>query len=449
MKDLTKWQWVLVQTARRLWVRAALIGCLGVGAAILASVVDQKLPINLGIDISAEAIDSILSIIATSMLAVTTFSLSVMTSAYQSATSNATPRASKLLIQDNISQTVLSTFVGSFLFSIVGLIVLKTGAYGPEGRVVLFSVTIIVISLIVVSLLRWIDYLTELGRVENAADRVEQAARNAFLLRMKTPYLGGRPLNDKTSIPLSAKAVYPTKSGYIQHVDMSHLSDCTANSHTDIYLVATPGSFVFPDTPLAYVHTNQTDEDGHDLEALCKSVQKALTIENERTFDQDPRFGLCVLSEIGTRALSPGINDSGTAIDVIGRLTRLMHLWAERDDIVPDETDDRQQGDVKYSNIFVPPLTSSDLFDDAFNLIARDGRSQIEVQLRLRKNLKRLSRIGDQAFKDAAFVQAARAMKRAEIGLEIEDDKERLASIIMNDEAASDAAEQTTAASSQ
>nr|WP_114009198.1 DUF2254 domain-containing protein [Cohaesibacter intestini] len=428
---MTKWQWVLLQTARRLWVRAALIGALGVAAAILATLAETVVPWELGVDIRAEAVDSILSIIASSMLAVTTFSLSVMTSAYQSATSNATPRATKLLIQDNISQTVLSTFVGSFLFSIVGLIVLKTGAYGPQGRAVLFAVTIIVIALIVVSLLRWIDYLTQLGRVENAADQVEEATRTALQSRLATPYLGSNPLREDTVIPSDAVSVYPSRIGYIQHIDMPHLSACIGEREAAIYFLVDPGSFVFPDTPMARFHISQTGTDRDDMDRLCSAIQKAVIIKDERSFDQDPRFGLCVLSEIGMRALSPGINDPGTAIDVIGRLTRLLHVWAKRGCGDRDEGSIGGEGHAVYDNIFVPPLTSADLFDDAFNLLARDGDKQIEVQLRLRKSLKALSRLGDHAFRRAAQEQAALALKRAQAGLVIEDDKARLEAIVM------------------
>ncbi|WP_404987401.1 DUF2254 family protein [Caballeronia sp. LZ043] len=65
-----------------------------------------------------------------------------MTSAYGSATNNVTPRAILLLIQGSVTQNALSTFVGSFLFSMVALVVLKVGVYGPQGRSVLFMMTI-------------------------------------------------------------------------------------------------------------------------------------------------------------------------------------------------------------------------------------------------------------------------------------------------------------------
>ena len=113
------------------------------------------------------------------MLAVTTFSLSTMVSAYSAATSNVTPRATKLLMEDSTTQNVLATFVGSFLFSLVGIIALSTGAYGDGGRVVLFASRSCVIGLIVVTLLRWIDHLSRLGRVtrDDGAGRARDRRR--------------------------------------------------------------------------------------------------------------------------------------------------------------------------------------------------------------------------------------------------------------------------------
>lgn len=113
----------------------------------------------------AEAVDNILNILASSMLAVTTFSLSIMVAAYGSATTNVTPRATRLVVEDVTTQNVLATFIGSFLFSLVGIVALNMGAYGERGRVILFIVTLVVIALIIFTLLRWIQHLTSLGRV--------------------------------------------------------------------------------------------------------------------------------------------------------------------------------------------------------------------------------------------------------------------------------------------
>ena len=167
---ISKWQWLLAQLTRTLWIRATLYVVLALAAALLAVLIERLLPGPLPVDIGADAVDRILDILASSMLAVTTFSLSVMVAAYSTATSNVTPRATRLLMQDTTTQNVLGTFIGAFLFSLVGLVALSTGAYGESGRVVLFAITLLVIALIVVTILRWIDHLSRFGRVGDTTE---------------------------------------------------------------------------------------------------------------------------------------------------------------------------------------------------------------------------------------------------------------------------------------
>ncbi|MGB0747560.1 MAG: DUF2254 domain-containing protein [Magnetospiraceae bacterium] len=419
---MSKWQWVLLQISRLLWVRAAIIGALGIGAAVLAALTEAYQPGNLNFTIGADAVDSLLSIIASSMLAVTTFSLSVMTSAFGAAANNVTPRATKLLVQDRLTQNVLSTFLGSFLFSIVGLVVLKARAYGPEGRAVLFLFTIFVIALIVVSLLRWIDHLTRLGRVGETTDRVEQATRDAITQRLEKPFLGGCARTEEKQHPESAIAIAAHSTGYVQNIDLVELSACAKDVGATVFLEVIPGAFVFLKAPLAWIDLPQ--EEGHKVARakLLEVAQRAITIGEERNFDQDPRFGFCVLSEIASRALSPAINDSGTAIDVIGRATRLLLLWSEGSVEV-------NEANPPYPDIHVPTLKIDDIFEDAFGTLARDGAAQVEVQLRLRKSLKALSQVGGADFRNAAHRQAALALKRAESALPLEEDTERLRAV--------------------
>lgn len=416
---MSRWQWMLLQLTRQLWFRATLIGALGVVAAILATVAQRFLPWEIPFNVGVDAVDGILAILASSMLAVTTFSLSVMTAAYSAATSNVTPRATKLLMQDSVTQNVLSTFIGSFLFSIVGIVVLQTGAYGDQGRAVLFVVTVGVILLIVVALLRWINYLVRLGRVGETTDLVEKATCEALRTRLEHPCLGGRRSHEPQSgVPAGVTVIETAATGYVQHVDMKRLSECCDEAGADLVVAAVPGNFVYRGSCLAWLRGDLA-EGAEARQALCEKIRKAFSIDTERSFDQDPRFGLIVLSEIALRALSPALNDPGTAIDVIGRNVRLLTLWAEG-------RNEPSYDDILYPRVHVPALSTADLFDDAFGLIARDGAARIEVQLRLRKALLALARMGDAAFQAAARHQAQLALERAESALATEHDRARL-----------------------
>lgn len=396
--------WRLSRLLRRIWFRSSLFSLLAVATALFAIVVEPYIPGDLRARIGADAVDNILGIIASSMLTVTTFSLSTMVSAYGAATSNVTPRATRLVMEDSTTQNVLATFIGSFLFSLVGIIALSAGAYGGSGRVVLFIVTIGVIVLITVTLLRWIDHLSRLGRVTETTARVEEAATRAMREWIDNPYLGGQ---SGVEIPVGARPVHDERIGYVQHLDIGALDRLAEKATGRIHVVALPGAFIAPNEPIAWF-------DGAGFADDCKdAIRACFTVEDVRSFDQDPRFGASVLAEIASRALSPAVNDPGTAIDVIGRAVRLLALWAES----------RSDASVDYERVHVPAVTIDDLLDDLFTPIARDGAALVEVGIRLQKALATLARLNSQALTAGAERHSRLALARAEAALMLEEDK--------------------------
>lgn len=107
---ISRWSWLLRQLKRRLWFRASLLSVLAVATALAAILLEPFIPRDLSARIGAQAVDDILNILASSLLAVTIFSLSTAVSAYSAATSSVSPRATKLLIEDVTTQNVLATF---------------------------------------------------------------------------------------------------------------------------------------------------------------------------------------------------------------------------------------------------------------------------------------------------------------------------------------------------
>lgn len=372
---LKRWQWQIARLLSVMWVRAALFSLAAVAAALLALVVKPRVPEDLALSIGADAVDKILTITASSMLAVTTFSLSSVIAAYGSASASATPRATQLLMRDSSTQNMLATFIGSFLFSVVGIIALSTGLYGAQGRVVMFAVTLAMVVLVVYTLLMWINHLMKFGRLGEVIERLEQATLEALSVRLAHPYLGGQALLDEAQIPETAKAVVSPITGYVQFVDIQALGALSASEDQAIYLMAPPGTFIYPGMPLAYCQ-------GLEPEAL-EAVLGWFELGKERSFEQDPRFGVQVLTEVASRGLSSAVNDLGTPIGIIGRGVRLFHHYAcERANTLPVEQ--------HCQRVFVPPISDDDLFDDFFRPIARDGAGLLEIHVRLQKALHTL-----------------------------------------------------------
>lgn len=405
---IERWKLFLLRISRRPWFRASLYSIMGVATALVALAVAPYIPDEVPTKIGSDAVDNILGVLASSMLAVTTFSLSIMGSAYASATSNVTPRAISLLVEDPTTQRTLSTFIGSFIFSLVGIIALSTGLYGEKGRVVLFAATIVVVVLVLYVLLRWIDLLTGLGRVADTTARVEKAATQALCQRMAQPFLGGCQLEVDPKVLPGARPLYAQQVGFVQHVDMPALGKLTESQACTVYICVLPGVFVEPTVPIAW---------SVGIDAECDdALRAAFVIGAQRTFDRDPRFGITVMAEIASRALSPGINDQGTAIDVIGRGVRVLsHLSRPTPPEAP-----------AFARVYAPGLSVAAMFNDFFSPIARDGAAIVEVGVCLQQALASLGRIGDAAVEVAANHQAELALKRAEAGLALPEDSQRV-----------------------
>jgi uncharacterized membrane protein len=313
------------------------------------------------------------------------------------------------VIADDVSQNALSTFIGAFIFSIVALTTLKNEYFGTAGLFILFTLTAAVFGAVIVTFVHWVDRIARLGRLGSTIDKVEQAAAAALARRRNAPTLSGVP----TQSPARGRPVFADRVGYVQHIDIASLQAWAAAHGARVVIAALPGVFATRDRALAYVN----DASGSQRPPDSGPVADSFEIGHDRRFDDDPRFGLVVLSEVASRALSPAVNDPGTAIGIIGSFVRLFDVWGQPPAVAaePNSTCDR---------IEVPAISVRDMFDDAFTSIARDGATMVEVSLRLQKALRSLAVNGDSELRDAARHHARLALARARHGLTLPEDLE-------------------------
>lgn len=394
----------------RLWVRIAFISVMSLVAILVARITDPYLPEGLMGVLGADAVNRLLEIIANSMLAVTTFSLTVMVSVFRSASTQWTPRVHRLMLDDKVTQNTLAAFVGAYIYALSSIILLEAKVFKADQVVVLFFFTIGILAIIIVSIVRWIVHLQTLGSLIETTRRIEEATLKAFEFRMNKPCLGGRPLLDVENLPAGLEPVRSETTGYLQHIYEGALSEMAEEAEIEIFLTAPVGRFIYEGEPIC--HVTRLDDD------IRQKLRENIFVSDLRNFDEDPRFGLIVLGEIGSKALSPGINDPGTAIDVIGRMARILIGW--RVEGIEDGDD------VMYPRLHVPPLRAADLIEDGFDPIARDAGGMIEVQIALQKALIQLCRHTDEPLASAARGAAKRAYRRAAGQLTFEPDLERL-----------------------
>lgn len=403
-------RFIVNRLQERLWIRPLLLCLFSIGAVFLAKYADSTSLDRYVPELAPESLDALLTVMASSMLVIATFSVGSMVSAYASASSTVTPRSFSVVVADDASQNALSTFVGAFIFSIVALTALNNAYFETAGLFVLFLLTGTVFGSVIITFVRWVDRIARLGRMGSTIEKVENATAKALQRRRDAPTLYGRPIEARQE---QGKAVFSDTVGYVQQIDMSTLQQWAEEVNVQIVINALPGTFSSPNLALAYVIEDKNSKSEKDFQC----VEQAFQIGRDRLFDDDPRFGLIVLAEIAARALSPAVNDHGTAIDIIGTVVRLFALWQE-----PSEHKDTVAKEC--TRVQVPELLTRDMFDDAFTAIARDGAGVVEVSVRLQKALHSLAQLGDDEMQTAAILHSRLALKRAENALTLSEDLE-------------------------
>lgn len=392
----------------KLWFKPLIFCFISISGALIAQVADSTRLHEIVPDIKTESLSELLNIISASMLVVATFTVGSMLSAFSVASNTATPRSFKLITADDVSQNALSVFIGSFIFSIVALVALKNGYYGRAGLFTLFIFTLVFFSLVILTFLRWVERISKLGRMGHTIQLIEEATINALKKQLLSPTLNGIAINPNRE---KGKPLYSKKTGYVQGINIAVLQKIAQKSDAIITINAMPGKFASMDAPLVYLAiTNKQSP-----EINIKAIEQAFTIGNTRYFDEDPRFGIITLSEIASRALSPAVNDPGTAIQIIGSHIRLFCSW---------NTDQKLTNSKKefYDRIAVPEIVISDLFEDAFRPIARDGAANIEVMIRLQKSFQILSKSTNPHIQSSSLHHSYQAFERAKIALKLDAD---------------------------
>lgn len=412
---LDRLRFIANRLREKLWIRPLVACLLSLFGAFVAKGVQFTPLARYTPDVELDSVETLLVTMSGSMLVIATFAVGSMVSALASAGSSATPRTFPLVVSDDTSQNALSIFIGAFIFSLVSIVFVKNDFYNNSGLFALLVLTGITFIIVILTFVRWVDSIARLGRLGTTIDKTMLVTDKAMQRRRLAPTLRCSPVSSATGTGI---AVTSSEIGYVQRIDFGSLQEFAERSSSRIVVRAVPGAFNTPDRPLA--HIVSTDGDPPDMDH--GAVEKAFCIGDRRTFDDDPRFGLIVLAEIAGRALSPAVNDPGTAIDILGSLVRLFAAWGE-------PVADDQAKDIVFDRVEVPELCTQDMFDDAFTAIARDGAGSVEVASRLQKCLLSLASIGHPAMRDAAMEHSRRARDRAQEAMYLPEDKETIRSL--------------------
>ena len=209
--------------------------------------------------------------------------------------------------------------------------------------------------------------------------------------------------------------MFADRVGHVRYIDLRALQRIAAEAGCQLHIRVRPGSQVYPGSVLLNVEGSAS--------VSAELLRGAFIIGAARTYRQDPRFGLIVLSEVAQRALSPAVNDPGTAIAVLNTLARVLI------DARPNGAGDDGHGDDEpqaFDRLTMRELDESDFITQSIDAIARDGAAVFEVQVRIQRVLAAIAASGSVTLAPAAHKQASRALARADLSAMLDDEKTAL-----------------------
>jgi uncharacterized membrane protein len=283
-----------------------------------------------GVRMFALPVDSarqVLSVIAGSVISVGGVSFSVTMVALTLTSGQYGPKVLRHFLEDNDSKVSLGLFLGAYVYSLVVL----TG-YIDTDRPHLTVLTGLLYALIaVIGFIRFIHRTATDLQADQIVERIGKRLENALA------ELGAQAGDENRSDDLirwrrMARGHHPaviaqSARGYVQSIDYVGLASWCKQHDCCMQIRIRAGDFVVDGICAFKVH-------GCQAEVLHDSVDELnqyIVTGPVRTSTQDPEYPITQLVQLAARALSPGINDPGTAISCVDAFSLALAQIIDRD----------------------------------------------------------------------------------------------------------------------
>ncbi|MDQ7783022.1 MAG: DUF2254 domain-containing protein [Desulfomonilaceae bacterium] len=319
----------------------------------------------------------LLTAVAGSMITVAGVVFSITLVALSLTSSQYTSRVVRNFMRDRINQMVLGMFVGIFAYC---LVVLRTIRGGDEGGFVPSLAVLAGLILAFVGIAFLIYFIHHISMSIQASSIIAGAAQETIaavdhLFPEVLGEDGDEDANGNLSTSLANQpwsAVPARKTGYIEYIDVNALLDVARENGTILRMERGIGEFVVEGAPLLSVVApgGLDDETAAELNAVY-------VISRQRVVDQDAAFGIRQIVDVAMKALSPGINDTTTAVICVDNLAAILVRLANRRIATSHRLD---QGELRL--IARGPSFES-LLAEAFDQIRQNAAGNVAIMLRM------------------------------------------------------------------
>ncbi|WP_124980527.1 DUF2254 domain-containing protein [Nonlabens xiamenensis] len=261
-----------------------------------------------------ETARNILTTLIASGVSMLVFSFSMVMLLLSQAAANYSPRVLPSLISNRRHQYILGTFLATILYNIITIISIEPD--GKDYQLPGFSVLLGILSSItaIAAFVYFIHSISTSIQINSILKNIYHMSRNR-LEQLIT--------SDKTDNDFPATSdwfLYETrKSGTIQNISIPGLLKMADQLDNRFEILITKGEYILEKSEM---FKSEKELNENEL----KEVYKNFNYSESELVRDNYVLGFKQITEIGVKAMSPGINDPGTAIDTIDYLTDLIAL---------------------------------------------------------------------------------------------------------------------------
>ncbi|MFG6157379.1 DUF2254 domain-containing protein [Halomonas sp. 1390] len=352
-------------------------------AALLLPISDDRLPTQLtmlGLQ-APENTRALLAALLGGMISLMVFSFSMVMSVLSQAGGQFSHKLVFGLISERPHQWVLGHYLGTILFILMLLMVPDVA----EGQTTWRSLAIYLACAMVIHCLALFVYFIhnasqsiQIDAVATDLHRTTLASMHALQRRQQGPewrLLAVAPSTGQDRHPVAAR-----RAGYLQNADLPALAELARRVDGVLHLHFRFGDYVMEGLPILSLEAATAPE-----AAWCDEVRAALVYMEGEAITEHHVFGMTQLMEVALKALSPGINDPGTARLCLHRLTDLLRRrleWQPCDALFDRDGHCRVTWRVENFESLLYRL---------FQPILQHGRQELSIGLGVLKALKALS----------------------------------------------------------
>ncbi|MBF9255553.1 DUF2254 domain-containing protein [Pontibacter sp. 172403-2] len=267
----------------------------------------------------------ILSSITTGVISLTVFSFTMVMLVLNQASANFTPRVIPGLISYKSNQGVLGLYLGTLIYTLVVMVNIRSDAYSEllPGFSIFLAMCFTILCL--AFFVYFIHSISQTIQIESILESIYQVTHNR--LRKDIENDKGTDMPPLFSDNQDWHYLSSPRTGYLQSLDSDAALEVCAKHDIVLSFEQPLGSFVIRGIPFARINKLLPDSGGFTEELL-----EHINFYREERPEVNYLFGFKHITESAVKALSPGINDPGTAVKAIDYLTDLFALRMELTD---------------------------------------------------------------------------------------------------------------------